>query len=142
LAGGENSLPAAAASDATLEDRDQRGSYVAVNRMRDTYDAGVKANAFNANKYDEYFGITVAHELTHMIGAKGGTPGFDAGGHTVDPNENGVVNQVGQPLADAGDLPCIMIANSGKENREFATVRYFNVVKRALTVASCDGLNP
>jgi hypothetical protein len=134
--------PAIAASSATNADKVKNGTYVAVMRMRDYYDAGVQAGSFNANKYDEFFGVTIAHELTHMIGAKTGTPGFDAGGHTIDPNENNVVSVIGQGPVDTGDLPCLMIPVSGKENREVGSVRYFAVVKRALDVAHCDGLNP
>lgn len=131
-----------ASTNPSSPDLAQRGSYLSVPAIKAMYNTGTMGGDLNANKYDDFFAIVIAHEITHLLGAKAGTPGFNDGGHTTDPNENNVVNVDNTTDRDLEDRYCLMYKLSRKENRELATVRFFNLVKKQLRVATNDGIDP
>jgi hypothetical protein len=98
-----------------------RGSGIATTELQASYTVA------NFPKWDELLMTTIAHELVHQLIDKRNTGAFNEGEHTTD------ANGVGGP-EDADDLACLMSDKPARQGYELATVKFFPVVLRELSV--------
>jgi hypothetical protein len=82
-------------------------------------------NATNYPNRAEAYACVIVHELIHLLVTARGTPGFNAGEHTIAPVPNTDV---------------MFVPRSGA-NRQFATVTFDRVVQVQLKTRTGEGIN-
>ena len=85
-------------------------------------------------KRDEAFATAVAHEITHLLIDSRNTAGFDTHEHTTDPDNTDLPG-------GAKDRIDLMFKSSSRDNREFATVKFSELVQNELTTKTSEGFN-